>query len=197
MWDALIEDGHAVRHHAGGDARRSTWRGSRPACCCIDVDYVSARQALIEAAEVHAATSSASRWTVALDKAAVRRHEALIAPKRRAGRRGGSSGSRSTGSRWKRCIAELGLAAASCRRTAWRTSVPIYVADSDSRSATRSSGCWSPLLKRYIALAHLEAAYAAPGTRARDGDHGRASPQAGASARVAKLPFFNPERKRA
>jgi aminomethyltransferase len=59
-----------------------------------------------------------------------------------------------------------------------------------------TSSTWSPLLKRYIALAHLEAAAATPGRSVEfeiTVEHRRQR----AAARVAKLPFFDPERKRA
>jgi aminomethyltransferase len=59
-----------------------------------------------------------------------------------------------------------------------------------------SSSCWSPLLKKYIALAHLEAAHAKPGNLVMMEvtiEHKRRY----TPARVVELPFFNPERKRA
>ena len=59
-----------------------------------------------------------------------------------------------------------------------------------------SSGCWSPILKRYIALAHIESAYAEPGTPVKmevTVEHRRKQ----ADARVVKTPFFDPPRKRA
>ncbi|HET7088465.1 MAG TPA: glycine cleavage T C-terminal barrel domain-containing protein, partial [Anaerolineae bacterium] len=76
---------------------------------------------------------------------------------------------------------------------AWRTSIPIYSNGRQVGYAT--SGCWSPLLKKYIALAHLESAYANPGTPVRmeiTVEHKRKQ----AAARVVKTPFFEPERKR-
>jgi len=45
---------------------------------------------------------------------------------------------------------------------AFRSSVPLY--RDDRQIGYCSSGCWSPPLKKYIALAHVEAPYAAPGT---------------------------------
>src|ERR1041384_6113684 len=45
---------------------------------------------------------------------------------------------------------------------AWRTSAPVYRDGAQIGYAT--SGCWSPLLKRYLALAHLRAPWFAPGT---------------------------------
>jgi aminomethyltransferase len=59
-----------------------------------------------------------------------------------------------------------------------------------------TSSCWSPLLKKYIALAHLEAAHAAPGGLVLFEvmvNHRRRY----APARVVPLPFFSPERRRA
>ncbi|MEK7312589.1 MAG: hypothetical protein AAB382_11490 [Chloroflexota bacterium] len=54
---------------------------------------------------------------------------------------------------------------------------------------------WSPLLKKYVVLAHLEPSHAEPGKQVFmevTVDHKRRL----ARAFVAKLPFFDPERKR-
>ena len=77
---------------------------------------------------------------------------------------------------------------------AWRTSVPIYVGDEQVGYAT--SGCWSPLLKKYLALAHLRAPFASPGAEV-DMEVTVEHRRKRAAARVVKTPFFNPERKRA
>ncbi len=77
---------------------------------------------------------------------------------------------------------------------AWRTSTPIYQ-DGD-QIGYASSGCWSPLLKEYLALAHLRAPYFEPGTRVQieiTVEHERRQ----AAGVVRKLPFYDPERKRA
>lgn len=77
---------------------------------------------------------------------------------------------------------------------AWRTSTPVY---SDGKQVGyASSGCWSPLLKQYIALAHVRRPFARVGTTVRmevTVEHQRRQ----AKAIVSKLPFFDPERKRA
>ena len=73
-------------------------------------------------------------------------------------------------------------------------SVPIYAGGEQAGYAT--SGAWSPLLKKYIALAHLRAKWAKPGTRVEmevTVEHQRKR----AAAQVVKKPFFDPERKRA
>jgi aminomethyltransferase len=78
--------------------------------------------------------------------------------------------------------------------TAWRASVPLYAGGRQVGYAT--TGGWSPLLKRYIALAHLRARWAAPGTPLEmevTVEHRRRR----AAARVVAKPFFDPARKRA
>ena len=77
---------------------------------------------------------------------------------------------------------------------AWRTSAPVY--RDGKQIGYASSGCWSPLLKQYLALAHLRAPWFAPGTEVRlemTVEHQRLQ----ARALVTALPFFDPERKRA
>ena len=71
--------------------------------------------------------------------------------------------------------------------------MPLYRGSKQIGYAT--SGCWSPLLKKYLALAHVEAAYAAAGTALEiemTVEHHRKR----AAATVRPMPFFNPERKR-
>ena len=77
---------------------------------------------------------------------------------------------------------------------AWRTSVPLYQGPDQVGYAT--SGCWSPLLKRYIALAHVPAAYGSPGTPL-DMEVTVEHKRKRAAARVVPLPFFDPARKKA
>jgi aminomethyltransferase len=79
--------------------------------------------------------------------------------------------------------------------TAWRMSVPIY-AGGGEQAGYATSGGWSPLLKKYIALAHVRSRWAKPGTAIEmevTVEHQRKR----ASGRVVKKPFFDPERKRA
>ena len=77
--------------------------------------------------------------------------------------------------------------------TAWRTSTPLYYNHEQVGYAT--SGAWSPILKRYIALAHVKSIYAIEGTELQfelKVEHFRKL----TTAKVVKTPFFDPERKR-
>ena len=77
--------------------------------------------------------------------------------------------------------------------TAWRTSTPLYYNHEQVGYAT--SGCWSPILKRYIALAHVKSDYAQYGSTLDfelKVEHFRKL----TAAKVVKTPFFDPERKR-
>ena len=156
----------------------------------IDVDYVPARKAKIEA-QTSTPFELGLGWTVNLDKGPFNGRDALQAESKR-------------GARWHLCglevdwesleqlYAEMKLPPA-LPTQAWRTSVPVYRGKRQLGYAT--SGCWSPILKKYIALAHLEASYAKPGTEVLmevTVEHRRRH----AHARVVKTPFFNPTRKR-
>jgi aminomethyltransferase len=78
---------------------------------------------------------------------------------------------------------------------AWGGAVPLAAAGSDRQIGRATSGTWSPLLKRYLALGRVEPAYAKPGTRLalEVTAEGYRRP---AKAVVAELPFFDPPRKR-
>jgi aminomethyltransferase len=74
--------------------------------------------------------------------------------------------------------------------------VPVPVFDGRRQVGRATSTTWSPTLKQAIALASVDRAYAEPGTEILvewtvEARRGRVP------ARVAKLPFFDPPRKRA
>jgi aminomethyltransferase len=157
----------------------------------MDVDYISARKALIEG-ETSSPFELDLGWTVNLDKENFVGRPALASEAQR-GAQWQFVGVEVEWDSLERLYAEVGLAPR-LPSAAWRTSVPIYANDEHAGYAT--SGGWSPLLKKYIALAHLRARWAESGTAVEmevTVEHRRKR----AAARVVKKPFFNPERKRA
>ena len=75
-----------------------------------------------------------------------------------------------------------------------RVATPVYLNKRHIGQAT--SQVFSPILKKYIAIASLESHFASPGNKVNleiTVEHIRRTAQ----ARVVKLPFFNPTRKRA
>jgi len=78
---------------------------------------------------------------------------------------------------------------------AWRMSIPIYSdADHEKQVGYATSGTWSPILKKNIALATIRAGYHKVGTQVQfemTVEHTRHT----VTATVHKPQFFNPKRK--
>jgi aminomethyltransferase len=156
-----------------------------------EVDYVPARKALIDA-QRYSPLELGLDWTVALEKGpfvgaeALRGEHARGPPRRIVGLEVA----------WpavEKLFERLGLPAEP-PRAAWRSAIPVYAGGRQVGRAT--SGTWSPLLKRYIALATVASPFAPRGTQllmeyTLEGEHHRVP------AQVVKRPFFDPERKRA
>jgi aminomethyltransferase len=190
LWDALIDAGTPYGIVPAGMLALDVAR-IEAGLMLIDVDYVPARKALIDSQ-----TSSPFEldlgWTVNLQKERFVGREALAREAQR-GPQWQFVGVEVDYSSLERLHLELGLAPR-LPQQAWRTSVPIYAGGEQAGYAT--SGGWSPILKKYIALAHLRAQYAAQGTRLEmevTVEHRRRR----AGVQVVKKPFFDPERKRA
>jgi aminomethyltransferase len=190
VWDALMEAGRDYGLQAAGMLALDVAR-IEAGLMLIDVDYVPAKKTLIES-QTSSPYELDLAWAVNLDKEQFVGKQALAAEKAR-------------GPQWQfvgieigwkgleRLYADVGLATR-LPQTAWRTSVPIYSGAEQVGYAT--SGGWSPLLKKYIALAHLRSNWARPGTELDieiTVEHRRRR----AAARVVKKPFFDPERKKA
>lgn len=190
LWDAVIDAGTPYGLVPAGLLALDIAR-IEAGLLLIDVDYVSAHHALIEA-QKSSPFELGLGWAVAAEKGPFIGQSALRAERAR-GPAWRFVGLEVEWEALERLYAEVGLPP-HLPTTAWRTSVPVYAGSRQVGYAT--SGCWSPLLKKYIALAHLEAPHAAVGTPVAmevTVEHRRRR----AAARVVRLPFFDPERKRA
>jgi aminomethyltransferase len=190
LWDAIMEAGKNFGIQPAGMLALDVAR-IEAGLMLIDVDYVPANKALIEGQKSSPYELDLA-WAVNLDKEQFVGREALAAETAR-GPEWLFTGVEIGWEGLERLYAEVGLATR-LPPTAWRTSVPVYSGLEQVGYAT--SGGWSPLLKKYITLAHLRAPWARPGTQLDivvTVEHRRKR----AAARVVKKPFFDPERKRA
>ena len=190
LWDALVETGTPYGLTPAGIWALDIAR-IEAGLIMLDVDYVSAHHALIPD-QLSSPFEINLAWTVSKEKGPYNGRRALRAERAR----GAAWGFVGLDVRWEsfeRGFADRGLAP-QLPNVAWRTSAPIYVGSKQVGYAT--SGCWSPLLKRYLALAHLRAPHFAPDTTVElevTIEHRRQR----AEATVRALPFFDPERKKA
>jgi len=190
VWDALIEAGTPYGIVPAGMLALDVAR-IEAGLMLLDVDYVPARKALT-GRQTSSPYELDLAWTVNLKKEGFVGKAALAEEAQRKPE-WQFVGIEVEWDALERLYAKAGLAP-QLPATAWRTSVPIYAGGGQAGYAT--SGGWSPLLKKYIALAHLDARWARPGTEVEmevTVEHRRER----AAARVVKKPFFDPERKRA
>ena len=192
LWDALIEIGTAYGITPAGMLALDVAR-IEAGLLLIEVDYFSSRHAFIEA-QKSSPLELGLGWTVATDKARYNGQAALAAERQR-GPSWQFTGLTVDWDSLEQLYADVGLPPR-LPPEAWRMSVPIYDRSGQRQVGYATSGGWSPLLKRYMALAHLESSSSAPGTAVRieiTVEHRRKQ----AEAHVTALPFFNPDRKRA
>lgn len=189
VWDALIEAGRGYGIMPAGMLALDIAR-IEAGLMLIDVDYVPARKVLIDS-QLSSPYELDLGWTVNLGKERFIGRDALAAEKAR-GPQWQFVGIELDWNSLERLYAEVGLATR-LPSAAWRMSVPIYSGGEQVGYAT--SGGWSPLLKKYIALAHLRAPWFALDTPLEmeiTVEHRRKR----AAARVVKKPFFDPPRKK-
>jgi aminomethyltransferase len=190
VWDALVAAGSAYGITPAGMLALDLAR-LEAGLMLIDVDYVSARKALVDS-QKSSPYELGLAWTVDLRKEYFVGRRALAEEAKRDAP-WQFVGLEVDWNSLETLYADVGLAP-QLPSTAWRASTPVYSAAEQIGYST--SGGWSPLLKKYIALAHLQGSSAAVGTQLEmevTVEHRRKR----AAARVVKKPFFDPERKRA
>jgi aminomethyltransferase len=190
IWDALMDAGQDYGITPVGILAMDMAR-VEAGLFMIEVDYTSTNHAWIEA-QKSSPFELGLDWTVALDK-----------PGYFVGRRA-LEREKKEGSVWKlmglevewegmeKIYKQVGLPP-QIPGMAMRGSLPIMVGNVQVGYSSTSS--WSPLLKKYIALAHLQKPYYEVSTNVRmeiTVEHHRQH----APAKVVKLPFYEPEWKK-
>jgi aminomethyltransferase len=189
LWDALIEAGTPYGITPAGVWALDVAR-IEAGLIMLDVDYFSAHHALIEERKSSPFEINLG-WAVSATKGPFNGRRALAAERQR-GPAWGFVGLEVEWESFERLFQAHHLPP-HLSNIAWRTSVPVHRNGEQVGYAT--SGCWSPLLKKPLALAHLRAPHAVASTPVQievTVEHRRK--QAGATVR--KLPFYDPERKK-
>lgn len=190
VWDALIDAGTPHGITPAGIWALDLAR-IEAGLVMLDVDYFSSHHALIPDQKSSPLELNLG-WTVNTTKGPYNGRRALRAEKAH-GSAWNFVGIEVSWASLERLYAERGLPPA-LPNIAWRGSAPIMRGGKQVGYAT--SGCWSPLLKKYLALAHIMAPHYAPGTPVEmeiTVEHRRKR----TDATIRKLPFFDPERKKA
>ena len=155
----------------------------------LDVDYISSRHALIEDRK-SSPYELGLGWTVKLNSGNFIGYKALKNENKN------PSDWRFVGIEilWddlEKLYKKVGLAP-DLPHAAWRDSIPLYYNETQVGYAT--SGCWSPILKKYIALAHVNSKYSSLDTildfEIKVEHYRHLTP-----AKIVKTPFYNPKRK--
>ncbi|HLF57411.1 MAG TPA: aminomethyltransferase family protein [Thermoanaerobaculia bacterium] len=189
LWDALVAAGrpHGLEP-AGLDALDVT--RIEAGFILLGIDYYSAPKVVLEARK-STPDEIGLGWTVDLERGPFVGRDAIAAERRR-------------GSAWKlvglqvswealeRLYESYGLPP-SLPATARRDGLPVYFGERQVGKVT--SHTWSPLLKKYIALASVESEHADLGG-VLEMEHTVEFERRRVPATVVKTPFFDPERKR-
>ncbi|HLX09938.1 MAG TPA: aminomethyltransferase family protein [Thermoanaerobaculia bacterium] len=193
LWDALLDAG---RPHGIEPAGLDALDVSRieAGFILLGVDYFSAPKTILETRK-STPFELGLGWIVDFERAgapAFIGREALAAERRR-------------GSAWALVGLEVAWEALEALyesfslppnlpATARRDGLPVY--DDEGRQVGMvTSHTWSPILKKYIALTSVHAKWSAPGTVLQM-EHTVEYERRKVPAKVAKTPFFDPERKR-
>jgi len=190
LWDALMDKGRGHDITPAGMLALDVAR-IEAGLILAEVDYTPARKAVIEE-QRYSPYELSLDWTVTPEKGPFIGRKALLDEKRRGPAR------RTVGLviDWRtmeQLYQNMGLPPQPPSE-AWRKKVPLHAGYRQIGWAT--SGCWSPLLKKYIAIATVAAPYARPGTRV-DIDLAVEWERHRVPANVVARPFFDPERKKA
>jgi aminomethyltransferase len=190
IWDTLMEAGEDYGIAPVGILAMDMAR-VEAGLFMIEVDYTSTSHAWIEA-QKSSPYELGLDWTVALDKQGYFVGRRALEREKKEGSIWKMMGLEVEWEGMEKLFKNVGLPP-QIPGMAVRGSLPIFVGNVQVGYASTST--WSPLLKKYIALGHLQKPYYEEGTNVRleiTVEHHRQH----APARVVKLPFYEPEWKR-
>ena len=190
LWDALFDAGKAFAIRPMGELALDMAR-IEGGLLLTEVDFHSSKKVLHEF-EKSTPLELGLGWTVKLDQDYFVGQKALKREKE-------------AGSVWKTVGLEVDLSSLEALYAefgmplylpyeSWGDAVPVYSGGRQIGKAT--SGTWSPILKKYCAIARLRPQYARLGAQV-DMEVTIDAQRKLAKAMVGKMPFFDPPRKRA
>ncbi|MGC2694877.1 MAG: aminomethyltransferase family protein [Candidatus Angelobacter sp.] len=188
IWDALMAGGRQFDIHAAGMLALDVAR-IEAGLLLIEVDYTSSKKALIPEQKYSPYELGFGKM-VHLDKENFVGKTAL-AQQQESGVERQLVGLEMDWVEIEELYDRFGLTPAAPAQAS-RVHVPVYLGSRQVGKATSTT--WSPLLKKMIALGSVETPHAGPGTKLQMEITIEAVRET-VTATVAKLPFFNPERK--
>ena len=189
VWDLMMDKGKSYGFTPTGLQALDMAR-IEAGLILLDVEYISARHAIIEPRK-SSPYELGLGWAVKMKKKDFIGKKALKAELSR-GPEWNLVGIEIEWEELENLYRDVGLGPG-LPSTAWRTSTPLF--HGDEQVGYASSGCWSPILKRYIALAHIKSEFSQLGSKLKfeiKVEHFRKL----TPAKVVNMPFFDPERKR-
>lgn len=188
LWDNVFEVGEEYRIRAFGDNALNIAR-IEAGLLLAEVDFNSSKKVMYEH-EKSTPLELGLGWTVKLEKEFFVGQKALLKDKE-------------NGIKWKTVGLEVDLKSVEAIYAeyrmplylpyeAWIEAVPVYSNGTQIGKAT--SGTWSPMLKKYIAIARIEARYAFMGNHV-EMEVTVDARRHKAGAEVVNMPFYNPPRK--
>ena len=189
LWDALVDKGRGHDLTPAGMLALDVAR-IEAGLILAEVEYTPARKAVIDA-QRYSPYELGLDWTVKLEKGPFIGRKALAGERRRGPARR-TVGLEINWQTLERFYLDLGLPPQPPSKP-WRQKVPLWVGYRQIGWAT--SGCWSPLLKKYITIATVASPYSRPGTQV-EIDLSVEWERHRIPATVVERPFFDPERKR-
>lgn len=190
VWDALMAAGHDYGITPTGILAMDMAR-VEAGLFMLDVDYTAATHAWIPG-QRSSPYEMGLGWTVALDKPGYFVGRRALEREHREGSSWKMVGLEIDWESLEREYARVGMPP-QIPASAVRGSIPIYAGPRQIGYASTST--WSPVLKKYIALVHLQRPYFEPGTKVEievTVEHHRRR----SAATVVRLPFYEPEWKK-